>query len=101
MWFSALSSRSLAPLGSVPSGGLPWAFLAVCGLSLEARGVCSAVVVCRLLTVVASLVAERGPGARALQKLQHAGSVVVAHMACGIFPDQGLNPCLLHCKVDS
>ena len=33
-------------------------------------------------------------------------SVVVAHglscsKACGIFPDQGLNPCLLHWQVDS
>ena len=37
----------------------------------------------------------RGTGSR------HAGSVVVAHgpscsVACGIFPDQGLNPCPLH-----
>ena len=35
-----------------------------------------------------------------------AGSVVVAHglsrsVACGIFPDQGSNPCPLHCKADS
>ena len=34
------------------------------------------------------------------------GSVVVARglscsAACGIFPDQGLNPCLLHWQVDS
>ena len=33
------------------------------------------------------------------------GSVVVAHrlscsMACGIFPDQGLNPCPLHWQAD-
>ena len=38
--------------------------------------------------------------------LQSAGSVVVAHglscsAACGIFPDQGLNPCPLHWQVDS
>ena len=38
--------------------------------------------------------------------LQNAGSVVVAHgpscsAACGIFPDQGLNPCPLHWQVDS
>ena len=36
---------------------------------------------------------------------RRAGSVVVAHglcslMACGIFPDQGLNPCPLHWQVD-
>ena len=34
------------------------------------------------------------------------GSVVVAHglscsAACGIFPDQGSNPCLLHRQADS
>ena len=37
---------------------------------------------------------------------QGAGSVVVAHglscsVACGIFPDQGLNPCPLHWQADS
>ena len=37
---------------------------------------------------------------------RHAGSVVVAHGlscsgACGIFPDQGLNPCPLHWQADS
>ena len=38
--------------------------------------------------------------------LQRAGSVVVARgltcsVACGIFPDQGSNPCLLHWQADS
>ena len=37
---------------------------------------------------------------------RRAGSVVVAHgpsrsAACGIFPDQGLNPCSLHWQADS
>ena len=37
---------------------------------------------------------------------RHAGSVVVAHgpsgsAVCGIFPDQGLNPCPLHWQADS
>ena len=37
---------------------------------------------------------------------RHAGSAVVAHRpscsaACGIFPDQGLNPCPLHWQADS
>ena len=50
------------------------------------------------LTVAASLVAEH--------RLQRAGSVVVAHgpscsVACGIFPDQGSNPCPLHWQADS
>ena len=56
--------------------------------------------------------------ARGLQQLQFAGSVVVAHglqstgsvvvayglscsAACGIFPDQGSNPCPLHWQADS
>ena len=46
----------------------------------------------------ASVVVARG--------LKSAGSVVVAHRlscsaACGIFPDQGLNPCPLHWQSDS
>ena len=37
---------------------------------------------------------------------RRAGSVIVAHgpscsVACGIFPDQGSNPCLLHWQADS
>ena len=53
----------------------------------------------RLLIAAASLVAEHG-----LQGTQ--ASVFVAHglscsAACGIFPDQGSNPCLLHWQVDS
>ena len=37
---------------------------------------------------------------------RHAGSVIVAHgpscsTACGIFPDQGSNPCPLHWQADS
>ena len=37
---------------------------------------------------------------------RRAGSVIVAHgpscsTACGIFPDQGLNPCPLHWQADS
>ena len=37
---------------------------------------------------------------------RRAGSVAVAHgpscsAACGIFPDQGSNPCPLHCQADS
>ena len=64
------------------------------------------------------LIVEHGLQARGLQQLQHtgsvavapglqsAGSVVVAHelscsMECGIFPDQGSNPCPLHWQVDS
>ena len=76
------------------------------------------VVVCGLLIAVASLVAEHRLQVRGLQQLWHAGSVVVAHglqskgsvvlvhgfscsVACGIFPDQGLNLCALHWQADS
>ena len=66
---------------------------------------------CRLLTVVASLVAEHELwGVRAsvvvAPKLQSTVSIVVVHRlscsaASGIFPDQGLNLCLLHWQADS
>ena len=54
-----------------------------------------------LLIALASLVEKHG-----LQQLHHLGSVAGAHglscsKACGIFPDQGSNPCLLHCQTDS
>ena len=50
------------------------------------------------LSGVAFLTVEHGS--------RHKGSVVVAHVlscpkACGIFPDQGSNPHLPHCKADS
>ena len=76
------------------------------------------VAVSKLLIEVASLVVEHGLQARGLQQLWHMGSVVVAHglqsagsvvvahglscsAACGIFPDQGSNPCPLHWQADS
>ena len=58
-----------------------------------------------LLTALISLVEHRLQAPR-LQELQHAGLVVLTHglsfsKACGIFPDQGSNPCPLLCQVDS
>ena len=53
----------------------------------------SLVAVHKVLIAVASLVGFR-----------HTGSVAVAHSlstACGIFPDQGSTPCLLHWQADS
>ena len=40
------------------------------------------------------------------QALEHRLSIAVAHglscsVVCGIFPDQGLNPCLLHWQADA
>ena len=72
----------------------------------------------RLLIVVSCLGAKHGLwGAGASVAVAHGsvfvapglwstGSVVVAHglscpSACGIFLDQGLNPCLLHLQTDS
>ena len=51
-----------------------------------------------LLLVVASLVVDQG--------FESAGPVFVMRglscpTACGIFLDQGSNPCPLHCKADS
>ena len=64
-----------------------------------------------LLTVVAFLISEHGLwGIWALEVvipgLQSTGSIVVAHrlscsVTCGIFPDQGSIPCLLHLQADS
>ena len=83
---------------------LIYLFLAVLGLcccmdfSLVAEsGSNSLVIVCRLLIVMASLV-KHG--------LRNTDSRVVAHrfgcsIACGVFPDQGSNTCLLHCQLNS
>ena len=79
--------------------------MAVLGLRFCARAFSSCgkqrplfIAVRGLLTIAASLVGSTGS--------RHAGSVVVAHRpsrsaACGIFPDQGLNPCPLHWQADS
>ena len=100
-------------------------FLAVLGLRCCTQAFSSCgeqgllfVAVRGLLIAVASLVVEHGLQAHGLQQLWHTGSVVVAHglqstgsvvvahelscfVACGIFPDQGLNPCPLHWQADS
>ena len=52
------------------------------------------------------LLGSTGSWAHRLQEMQHAGSAAVAHrlsgsMACGIFPNQGSNPCPLHWQADS
>lgn len=86
---------------------LGWVFVATGGLSLvSASGVCSQVVVHRLLITVASLVEEHGLLVCGLQQLKQGGSAVGAHglrcsKARGIFVDQGLNPCSLHWQADS
>ena len=87
-------------------GFLPW-WLPCCGAwalgaqlqQLQHAG--SAVVAHGPQSVRVSVVVAHG-----LQQLWHASSVVVAHrlscsVACGIFPDQGSNPCPLHWQADS
>ena len=100
-------------------------FLAALGLRCCTRALSSCgqqgllfVVVHGLLIVVASPAAEHRLQAHGLQQLWHEGSVVVARgfqstgsaavahepscsAACGIFPDQGSNPCPLHWQADS
>ena len=76
-----------------------WVFIATHRLSLVAASWgCPLVAVHRLLIAVPSLVQSMGS--------RHAGSAVTAHglccsMGCGIFPDQGSNPCPLHWQADS
>ena len=50
------------------------------------------------LTIAASLVAEHRLQTR---RLSNCGSRAQLLWACGIFPDQGLNPCPLHWQADS
>ena len=78
---------------------LCWVVVSVRGLSLVAAsgGHCSSQ--CPGLLLSRPLLLQ-STGSR------RAGSVVVAHgpscsMACGIFPDQGSNPCPLHWQADS
>ena len=75
-------------------------FLAALGLRCGAGAShCSGFSCCgaQALGARASVVVARGP--------ESAGSVVVVHglscpAACGIFPDQGSNPCPLHWQAD-
>ena len=78
---------------------LCWVFVSVWGLSLvvasggHSSSRCTGLSLSRPLWL-------RSTGSR------RAGSVVVAHgsscsAACGIFPDQGSNPCALHWQADS
>ena len=78
---------------------LCWVFVSVRGLSLVAASGGYSSSRCAGLSLSRPLLL-RGTGSR------RAGSVTVAHRpncsaACGIFPDQGLNPCPLHWQADS
>ena len=78
---------------------LCWVFVSVRGLSLVAASGGHSSLRCAGLSLLRPLLL-RSTGSR------RAGSVVVAHgpscsAACGIFPDQGSNPCPLHWQADS
>ena len=78
---------------------LCWVFISVRGLSLVAASGVHSSSRCAGLSLSRPLLL-RSTGSR------RAGSVVVAHgpgcsAACGIFPDQGSNPCPLHWQADS
>ena len=78
---------------------LCWVFVSVRGLSLVAASGGHSSSRCAGLSLSGPLLL-RSTGSR------RAGSVVVAHRpscsaACGIFPDQGSNPCPLHWQADS
>ena len=78
---------------------LCWVFASVRGLSLVAASGGHSSSRCAVLSLSRPLLL-RSTGSR------RAGSVVAAHgpsccAACGIFPDQGLNPCPLHWQADS
>ena len=78
---------------------LCWVFISVRRLSLVAASGSHSSSWCAGLSLSRPLLL-RSTGSR------RAGSVVVAHgpscsAACGIFPDQGSNPCPLHWQADS
>ena len=78
---------------------LCWVFVSVCGLSLVAASGGHSSSRCAGLSLSWPLLL-RSTGSR------RAGSAIVAHglsrsAACGIFPDQGWNPCPLHWQADS
>ena len=78
---------------------LCWVFVSVRGLSLVAASGGHSSLRCAGLSLSWPLLL-RSTGSR------RAGSVIVAHgrscsVACGIFPDQGSNPCPLHWQADS
>ena len=78
---------------------LCWVFVSVRGLSLVAASWGHSSSRCAGLSLLRPLLL-RSTGSR------RAGSAIVVHrpscsVACGIFPDQGLNPCPLHWQADS
>ena len=91
--------KLLAPLIIIYLFWLCWVFVSVRGLSLVVASGGHSSSRCAGLSLSRPFLL-RSTGSR------RAGSVVVAHgpsrsAACGIFPDQGSNPCPLHWQADS
>ena len=98
---------------------LRWVFIAARGLSLVVVSGGYSSLRCMAFSLPWLLLLQStGSRAHGLQQLQHMGSVVVARrlqstgsvvvahelscsVACGIFRDQGSNPCPLHWQADS
>ena len=81
---------------------LHWVFVVVHWLTVVVASRCGALA----LGAWALVVAAHGLSSCGTRALERAGSVVVAHglscsVACGIFPDEGSNPCPLHGQMDS
>ena len=80
-------------------------FVAVCGLLIAEASLCCGAQALGAQASVGVVHGLSGCGSRALEH-RLSSSVVVAHglscfTACGIFLDQGSNPCPLHWQVDS
>ena len=91
---AVLDLRCCTGFSLVLASGI-YSLIAMHGLLIEAASLAAEH---RLQSVWASVVPAPG--------LQSTGSIVVAHrlsfpMACGIFPNHGLKPCLLHWQADS
>ena len=86
---------------------LHWVFVAECGLSLVAgRGGYSLLRYTDFSLQWLLLLQSTGSRCTAFSSCGMRASVVVVHRlsssaACGIFPDQGSNPCPLHWQADS
>ena len=100
LFSSYLLSFLIRPLSFIYYFWLHWVSVVAHGLffSCGEQGLLF-VAVCKLLTVVASLLLQS-------RDSRHAGSIVTAHvlscpMTCGIFLEQRSNPCPLHWLEDS
>ena len=101
---TAISHSSFLFLNNVIYLRLWWVFIAVLALSLVVASRSYSLVATQgLLTTVAPLVVEQGLQAHSFSSCSMWALELglSCSLACGIFPDQGLNWCPLYCKADS